>query len=286
MVGKEGRLLADADARLCAGAFAYAREETLPHWAEHLRPDICEPMFQGLRFLEKTGDTTLDIHGKRGIDELRPLDDCLDGLKHASASHRLWALNCLAEHDAAAAPAIGSIVRLLHDRDPDIPVAAAHALGLIGPRAAACVPELQWLLTSRVDAQRAEAAYALGAIGTNDPAVLDDLVRALDDKDREVAGAAAFALGKCAPGNDSVARRLLPGFETALRKCDYPRISLIAGALHATSADASALVQVHLAELGADIAGFAEDCLAEAAAGNELEYEEEFNPADEDADGR
>jgi len=245
--------------------FAFAREETLPRWAEHLRLDIREPMFKGLRFLEKTDDTTLDISGARRCDELRPLDDCVEHLGHKSPSFRLLALSCLAEHGPAAALAVEAVARLLHDRDPDIPIAAAHALASIGPDAAACIPELQSMLASRIDFQREHAAYALGAIGTNDAGVLDDLVGRLDDQDREVAGAAAFALGRCVPGNEQVARRLLPAFEEALCKCDYPRISLIAAALHATSADPRALVHEHIQHLGADIAEFADDSLNEAA---------------------
>jgi hypothetical protein len=249
--------------------FAYAREETAPSWADHLRLDIHEPMLKGLRYLEKTGDTTLDLTGKTTSDEPRPIDECVKLLTHKSPSHRLLALSCLAEHGPGAAPTVELVANLLHDGDADIPVAAAHALGEIGPAASSFVPDLQLMLTSRNDEHRMQAASALGSLGLNNPEVRDDLLRALEDSDREVSGTAAHSLGRCAPGDEKVARRLVAAYESALVKCDYWRIAQIVEALRATASDPPGLVREHFEPLGLDLLLLAEDCLAEQFAPTE-----------------
>ena len=256
--------------------FAWAREETLPSWLEHLRLDIYEPMIKGLRFLEKTSDTTLDLAAASATDDLPTVENCFARLIHKSPSHRLLALSQLAEHGAAAAPVAQAIGRLLVDSDPDIPIAAAHALGEIGPPAAICVPDLQALLNSRVAGQRAQAAYALGMISRGDGEVVGELLRALDDSENEVVGAAAYALGKCAAGDQRIVPKLLAEFESALIHGDSPRIDLIATALHETAAEPLSLVNQHFHPLGADLAQFAEEALAEAAA--RLKPADEYDP--------
>jgi hypothetical protein len=244
--------------------FAWARQEALPGWSAHLRLDIREAMLSGLKFLEKTSDTTLDLAWASPTEDAPKVTDWVQRLAHRSPSHRLLSLHHLAEHGPAAASACQDIARLLSDSDPDIPGAAAYALAQIGPAATICLPDLQVLLTSRVASQRVQAAYALGAIARNDSHVISDLLWSLDDNDCEVAGAAAYALGKCGAGDERVASRLLAKYETALIKCDYRQIELVATALLEAVVDAPALVRQHFQPLGYDLCQFAEDCIAEA----------------------
>ncbi|HTU93994.1 MAG TPA: HEAT repeat domain-containing protein [Gemmataceae bacterium] len=75
--------------------------------------------------------------------------------------------------------------------------AAAHVLGLIGPRAADAVPDLIALLNRRqaVAALRSEAAFALGRIGEPAGDIVPALIAALADSKKDVREQAADALG-------------------------------------------------------------------------------------------
>jgi hypothetical protein len=245
--------------------FAFARDELQPSWAMHLRLDIAEPMRKGLRFLAKGGDSTFDLSDSSGDAEAPTVEDCVPRLASNSASRRFLALVDLIELGRVAAPAVHAIAERLHDRDGDVACLAADALGAIGPPAGVCAGQLLDMLHSRKWPHRERAAYALGAIRAHDANVVNDLVRKLDDEVPEVAGAIAYALGQCAAGNETVAQHLLPLYHRALKTCDDRLIHPAATAIHQTAADPAKLVREYFEPMGADLCGFATDCLAEAA---------------------
>ena len=116
--------------------FAFMRGEESPDWAKHLACGPREYFSRGLRFLAKTNDTL--FHPGSIELESHPLDaaTAVANLETGSATVRLAALWDLRNQPRADAPVVASIARCLRDRDPDIPGAAALALGQLGEAAA------------------------------------------------------------------------------------------------------------------------------------------------------
>ncbi len=97
--------------------------------------------------------------------------------------------------------------------------AAAHVLGLIGPRAADALPDLIAVLQRQQApaALRSEAAFALGRIGQPSAAIVPALIAALKDDKREVREQAAEALGWIG----SPAREAVPALIAALKDDEW-----------------------------------------------------------------
>jgi hypothetical protein len=244
--------------------FAWARDEASPEWIEHLRPDVREPLVSGLRYLQKTGDSTFDIHTSESEPPTADLNLATSRLAHRSASFRLlglWDLLCLGPE---AAPAALAIAKLLHDRDGDISSLAARTLGTIGPSALPHAPQLQDLLASRRPADRESAAFALGELAPDDPDLIQDLRRLLDDHDPAAQSAAIVALGKFGAKASGLMPELLQAFQRALVKCDDRLIDPLAVTLQQVDPDSRRRVREFIAPFGQDMLHFAEECLAHA----------------------
>src|SRR5258706_6944842 len=102
----------------------------------------------------------------------------------------------------AAVPANASLPLLLEAlRRPneDGQVAAAHAIGVLGPAAREAVPELMTLLERGAPRVQAATARALGNVGPSAARAVQDLIRRLDDGAPPVRAAAAWALGEMGP---------------------------------------------------------------------------------------
>ncbi len=99
-------------------------------------------------------------------------------------------------------PAVPKIVAALSGgKNADQQRAAACALGLIGPDAAAGIPELIKVLRSKSPLVRCEAALALGKIDPKAAGVIPALQNASKDADYGVRNNVVKALGTCAPKN-------------------------------------------------------------------------------------
>lgn len=245
------------------GLFAWARGESNPKWANHLRPDVRQPFLDGLRYATKANDCLFDAHGDfLGSDEPK-LESAIARLRHRSASHRYLGLTQLIEFGPPAVAGIADIERLLDDNDYEIPGMAAYAMGIIGPPAAAHALRLQDMLSARNNESRKGAAFALGEIGLDDPQIALDLCRLLDDPDRTVAYTAIEALAKLRSAEDRVATQLLRKYESALVKCDFDAIDRTAFALWQVLPDARSAVRNHFSNLGADMLIFAEESLGQ-----------------------
>jgi HEAT repeat protein/lysophospholipase L1-like esterase len=87
---------------------------------------------------------------------------------------------------------------------PRAKVAAAWALGRVGPAAGPAWPRLLHLLHDEDPLVRAGAAYALGEIGSGATRAVPGLIARLADLDERVRWRAADALGKIGPGTGAV----------------------------------------------------------------------------------
>jgi HEAT repeat protein len=110
-------------------------------------------------------------------------------------------------------PAVPELLRLLHDSDPEMRLAAAGAIARCGPEAKGACGALRAALTDGHAPVRAMAAAALTNIGVEDDATADLLEAAADkDLDVEVREAAVFALNSYEPR----AERTIPALRVML----------------------------------------------------------------------
>ncbi|HET6248433.1 MAG TPA: HEAT repeat domain-containing protein [Tepidisphaeraceae bacterium] len=92
---------------------------------------------------------------------------------------------------------------------PDDRAATLAALAIIGPDAAAAVPELQTLLGSDDNALRIEIADTLGEIGPRASAAVPALVRMMDNPSFDIRQSASLALAKISPAGKGLGGALL-----------------------------------------------------------------------------
>jgi len=105
---------------------------------------------------------------------------------------RLHAAEILRDLGRDAAPATPALLTLLRDRDPNIRVVAAHALGNVGGEAA--LDGLIAALSDKSPLARAAVAFALGAMGPGAAASAPQVRQRLADPDTNVRVASARAL--------------------------------------------------------------------------------------------
>jgi HEAT repeat protein len=137
------------------------------------------------------------------------LQQAYETLLNGDAEARAEAINTLGE--AAYAPAVPTLRRLVSEADPGTRFLAAKALGRIGDEAEAAVPDLLQALRANDMFLRAAVTGALIQIGG--PAV-PGLIKALFDQNKAVRRASAKALGKI--GHE----RALPPLRVALNDAD------------------------------------------------------------------
>src|SRR5437660_1788126 len=112
--------------------------------------------------------------------------------------------------DEALAGLLPLLTAGLREGAPLVQRRAAGLLGVLGPRAAAAVPELLAALASRRWTVREAVAEALGQVGAGAEEVRQALARAaLHDRNALVREAAAVGLGRL--GADAARKALAPG---------------------------------------------------------------------------
>ena len=199
--------------------FAFARGEHQPHWANYFRRDLSEPFWQGLRFLNKTGDTIL---GEQVNYHKLSIEQLLERLDSVSATSRYIALWELEERGPEAVAAIEKVLHCTSDRDLDVREMAVRALGKM--KLATAVPTLMNLLSSSALQLKISAAQALGEIAAEPAPVLAELRKMIHSTDREVRFAALEAVGEFGGKASRLAAELWPILEEGLLQCDYGRI--------------------------------------------------------------
>ncbi len=126
---------------------------------------------------------------------------------------RVAAAKSLAVLGPDAAAAVPDLVVALHDPEPFVAMQAAAALGRIGKPA---VPGLTNALANKRPAVRHAAAYGLGEVGGDAEAAVPQLITRLEDYDPAVASSSAYSLTLI--GNQVVA-----GLSNRIAQADSPQ---------------------------------------------------------------
>lgn len=198
--------------------FAFARGERKPKWAGYLRHDLSEPFWQGLRFLNKTGDT---LWGEPPNLHEISIEQLQDRLQSPSATVRFVTLWELEERGPGGVAAVDGIVHCVHDSDLDVSEKAIRALGKI--RSAAAIPVLKGRLSSGSPEVRASAAKALGEIAAEPKSVLPELRVLLHESEPAVRSAAMDAIGCFGADATGLSNDLWRILQEGLLQCDDNR---------------------------------------------------------------
>lgn len=212
-------------AAVIAFLWAVAGCRPMPPMGQSKPPSKRTVVRQEMVYTDKTPEEWIELLGhnnpqvrERAIDALvqygeksvRPLVRLLEG--NASSHARLGAVRALGEIGGRARAAVPQLIRLLHDRQWSGRDAVADALARIeasGPEEiAALVSALKEDPDERV---RAKVASALGRLRAAGAASVAALAGALEDADATVQAAAAEALGRLGPA----AKSALPALEKA-----------------------------------------------------------------------
>jgi HEAT repeat protein len=168
-----------------------------------------------------------------------PLPDLIRGLESELSAERLKAAKNLGRLGWLAREALPSLVRVVHDDDPKVREAAAHAIGLMGPEA---LPTLVVMLSHQDKYVRRKAVFAMGKLGPLAIPALGDLCAALKDSDPRTGSGAAQALGNMGiDGADAV-----PPLAEAMRGTNIVLCRLAAKALSQIGTPAVATLIAHL----------------------------------------
>jgi HEAT repeat protein len=111
-----------------------------------------------------------------------------------NAKTKVEACQVIGDWQRGGGPAVGALVKLLHDKDALVRFAAAEALGRIGPPAKDAVPVLIELVKAENIDLRVAALDALGGIGPRAKDAVPVVVTAAGERDNAVANAALRAL--------------------------------------------------------------------------------------------
>ncbi len=247
-MSRQGYLLPEAVGYALA-LFAFMRGEESPDWAKHLTLGPAEHFAKGLRFLRKTNDSL--FHPETILIERRPLDPAtaLTNLQTGSATVRLATLWDLRNQPLTDAVVVTAVARCLRDRDPDIPSAAALALGQLGEAAAPALSNLIELLPSEDPGVRAAVAFALGVLARNPDEVVPWLCEYIPASPREVLVEASRALARFGRHGEAGVRPLALALMKAFENDDPALVHHLADVLTAVTADAPKRVREILQEM-------------------------------------
>ncbi len=120
------------------------------------------------------------------------------------------------------APAVPALISMVRTGKPKVRVRAMTAIGAIGPKADAALPELSLAIDDRDEEIRTAAAEALGAVGSGpkERAAILPLLEALKDEDRIVREQAAKALSQIGARTEEA----IPGLIDAMKKTAVPAL--------------------------------------------------------------
>jgi HEAT repeat protein len=134
---------------------------------------------------------------------------------------RIDAIMGLADFGPKAAPALPDLIEALQDKNEDLRLNAAIALGKIGSPA---IEEVAKLLKSTDDATRFYAVWTIGAIGPDAKAQAPTVIAMLADKNVDVRRKAAFTLGRLTASPEKTIAALVEAF-----KDESPEVRQAAG---------------------------------------------------------
>jgi HEAT repeat protein len=162
--------------------------------------------------------------------------------KIAKPRNRAWvAAKVLAKFGAAAQPATGDLITMLHSENFHEQIAASEALGAIGPTAKRAVPRLMTLVAEGNTSSRGLSAIALAQIGPVEGFdILPPIERAARDFSAVVRGRAMMAFSILGPK----AKPALPTVHKYLRDKSYRNRAEAAFAAWKITGDAKEPVDV------------------------------------------
>jgi hypothetical protein len=232
--------------------FAFARGERSPEWRKHLRLDAASAVRDGLRYLEKTGDTTF-LPDRIETPAALSAGEVVVRLRSPSASVRLVTLWQL-EEQGPIDSCFDSILACLDDSDPAIPAVAAGLLPDYVGHESRAVEGLRNLLLREHAGCQALAAEALGRLGAHARGAGLELASMLTSEDSSVCGSAAAALARSGTSLEGRARRLL--FERlaqTLVDCDYGPSGALAEAVMKLVDDPESEVREYVGRRGKEV---------------------------------
>ena len=226
----------------------WLRRESRPPGTAHLRPDAKAAVVGGLRYLRRTGDCTLQpetLHAERTRRERSDPDELLQVLHHGSPSARISAMWRLNGEESDALPALAGLMRR---RQRDVRAQAATTLAQFGSAAEPYLADLIDLLHDPDPQVRVAACHALGELALD----LDDTVAALgaalNGDFKEVTRAGAAALTRLGPAAAAAEVEVLRALHAALIDCDDATIDLLVATLRSTAADPGASINDYFHE--------------------------------------
>jgi HEAT repeat protein len=180
--------------------------------------------------------------GKMGVEAKTAVPALVGIVKDPKVnSHvRFWTIRALGAMGAEAEPAVPALLASLRDRESWIAIAAAQALGKIGPAASKeAIPLLAEALKSPCTELREMASALLAEYGSEAKAAVPALVDAMKDHDGKVRLGALAALEKIGPE----AKAAVPALVNALKDRDEKFRDAAIGAL-ATAATIQGLTEL------------------------------------------
>lgn len=237
-VGKQGYL----PARIFGYAFAlfaFFRGDRDVSWASHLRLDAAVALRDGLRFLQKKGDSLFHpdtIHAPQRPSTAVDLASRLCKSSPSSRVATLWEIRTTKAHTPEV---IRSVVACLRDADDALRWEAAKTLAAVGDASEEVIDGLRSALWADSANTQAWAAYALGELRPPLPEVARELCSLLRDRERQVIVTAAQALGKLGAELPSAAPLIVTALVEAANECDDNSCDGLAAALAQLTDDAT-----------------------------------------------
>lgn len=206
--------------------FAWLRGETKPRWSNHLRRDVRVVFRQGLRYLQKTGDSRFSPENPRA-NVSRCQNGLLKRVQASSNGEQLAALWECREHRPVNNELLVAVSSCLANRDPVVRTEAAFTLAVLAQLNEIVESSLWEVLRDGEAEVRAAAAMALGRLQCRPEQLLEELELMLTEKNRLVLNAAGQALRPFGTAAAKVADRVLEALSDALIDCHYPTIDAL-----------------------------------------------------------
>lgn len=225
--------------------FAFARGETKPAWASHLRTDASATLKKGMKFLTKTGDTLFHPETLRTKQEPASNSARAEQLRHPSPTFRINAIWDILDSPEPSPELLTSVEQCTRDRDPDVRSAGIEAIGTFGHRASAMVPVVIERAEVGSPAERIAAVGTLSKIADKPGTVVPTIADALADANPAVVTAAAWALARFGREARDAEEQLLKAVKRSAAVTDMPVTEALVEALHAACPDLPTLLECH-----------------------------------------
>lgn len=163
---------------------------------------VCVCIVMGQNAFEQLNnpDAEVRLRALGAVSKLGPTPEVLRALSGSTKDQRpdVRRVSCslLGYFRSDARPAVPVLIEALNDANEEVQIAAAQALGEIGPASIGDLPSLVNLLRHRNDGIRRAAAYGLQGMGRLATPAADDLLASAGDPSSDVRESAIAALGR------------------------------------------------------------------------------------------